>query len=525
MPEPLSTISAAVATHHPQATEAAAQILRQGGNAVDAAVSALSVVCVVLSHQCGFGGYGGSMVLGRASDGQVVALDFDSRAPLEFRDELFSPDHVNRSSHGYLAVTVPAIVAGLGFALREFGTMSWAKVTERAIALAEEGVLVDPDTRRHLEKWRETTDPVSLCAAFPDGNLPQVGQPWIQKDLATMLRTLAREGPEAFYRGEIPRRIVKQVREHGGVLSEADFARYRPTLVEPLSIDYRGHAIFTPPPPSGGITMLQILKTLEQFDLQAVEPWSAEYFHLVVEAAKLCWADRARCLGDPDFVSMPIEQLLSADSAAERAKKIRRHELDAAADNPIDTGPHTSNVSIIDGDGNVVSLTATQGYVFGSRVVIDGLGLVMGHGMSRFDFAPGHPNRPAPGKRMHHNMSPTIALKANRPFAAVGLPGGPKIITVTAQLLASLIDFNAAARQAIDAPRVHTDGGEPIGISAWADETTIHQLEKMGHTIVRGQTVGGPPRDIAGPANVVSQRGDAPLQAASGAAPDAACVI
>ncbi|MEO6435320.1 MAG: gamma-glutamyltransferase [Tepidisphaeraceae bacterium] len=533
MTAPLSTNSAAVATHHPLATVAARKILRAGGNAIDAAVAALSTVCVVLPQQCGFGGFGGSMVVQLAPTdnqahnrpGKAIALDFDSRAPLAFRDDLFSGDHSDKSTCGYLAVTVPAVVAGMGFALREFGTMPWAAVTENAIDLAERGFTVDAETRRQLETWFAGADPVSIRALFSNGKLPAIGELWIQKDLAAMLRILATQGPEAFYHGEIPRRIVKQVREHGGVLSEEDFARYQPTLVEPLRIDYRGHALFTPPPPSGGISMLQILKTLEQFDLSKLAPWSADYFHLLVEAAKLCWADRAMCLGDPDFVKMPIEDLLSAPSAAARAAKINRNGIGLAAENPIDTGPHTSNVSIIDGQGNVVSITATQGNLFGSGVVIDGLGLLMGQGMSRFDFVPGHPNRPAPGKRMHHNMSPTIATKQGRPFAAVGLPGGPKIITVTAQLLAGLIDFAATARQAIDAPRVHTDCGEPIGISAWADDAIIARLESLGHTLERGQSIGGPPGDIAGAANVVRVDPTGPLDAASGAAPDASAIL
>jgi gamma-glutamyltranspeptidase/glutathione hydrolase len=175
------------------------------------------------------------------------------------------------------------------------------------------------------------------------------------------------------------------------------------------------------------------------------------------------------------------------------------------------------NVSVIDADRNVVSLTATQGWQFGSRVVIEGLGLVMGHGMSRFDFVPEHPNRPAAGKRMHHNMSPTIILKRGKPFAAIGLPGGPKIITVTAQLAIDLIDFKLDAAQTVAAPRVHTEGGEPLALSAWAPAPVFAALEAMGHTVTRGQRIGGAPNEVAGNANAVVVQPDGSLCAASGA--------
>ena len=522
--QPLSTIPAALATHHPLAADAGCQILRAGGNAIDAAVASMVTLCVVLPGSVGLGGYGGSMVAYLANRKRVVAMDFDARAPLAYRDGIYADDPQRKSTHGYLAVTVPAVVAGLAMALRDFGTKSWKEVTARAAELAEGGYPIGPFAHSHLRKWAQGVDPVSRRAHFKDGSIPELGQPWVQSDLAKLIRTLADEGPQAFYQGEIARRIVKQVREHGGILSEEDFASYCPRMVEPLSIDYRGHQLFTPPPPSGGVTSLQILKTLEQFDVSAMEPWSAPYLHLVAEAAKLCWADRKQTLGDPDFVQMPLEELLSPQSAAARAAQIRRHDISAGIEAKIDLNPHTSNVSAIDHDGNVVSLTATQGMQFGSYVVIDGLGLVLGHGMSRFDFAPAHPNRPAPGKRPHHNMSPTVMLKEGRPFGAVGLPGATRIVTVTAQLIASLIDFGARAQQAVLAPRVHSDGGEPLEISSKVSEAVKEELAAMGHTVVR-TPVGGEYTDLGGPANAVVLRDDGHVSAASEAGPKASCVV
>jgi gamma-glutamyltranspeptidase/glutathione hydrolase len=516
---------AAVATHHPLAATTAERILRAGGNAVDAAVGAMVTLCVVLPGSVGLGGYGGSIVAFLSKKKQAVALDFDSRCPRAYRDGQYGDDWNTRSNFGYLAVSVPAIIAGLSAALKHWGIKSWKEVCAHALELAENGFPMEAETHRQLDIWRKGADAVSLRAFFPDDKIPDVGQTWRQRDLAGMIRRLGDEGPEAFYRGEIARRIVQQIHDHGGILSEEDMSTYQPTVVEPLRTDYRGHELLTPPPPSGGVSMLQLLKVLEQFDLHAMQPWSAPYMHLVAEASKLVWVDRHRTAGDPDFVKMPIEELLSAPSAAAKAAQLRGHELHHGGDATIDAGPHTSNVSVLDSDGNIVSLTATQGFQFGSRVVIEGLGLVLGHGMSRFDFGPNHPNRPEPGKRMYHNMSPTIALKGGKPFAAVGLPGGTKIITVTAQLLINLIDFGCSATQTVHAPRVHTEGGEPIAVSGSLPEPIVTELKKMGHQVVIGQSIGGPPNEVAGPANAVLVKSSNTLDAASSAAPDAARVI
>jgi gamma-glutamyltranspeptidase/glutathione hydrolase len=515
---------AAVATPHRFAAETARDILQLGGNAVDAAVGAMITLCVVLPGMVSLGGFGGTLVLHSPKRRKTVAIDFDSRCPIGFREELYAHDTAQKADLGYLAVTVPAIIAGLDFALREFGTQSWEQVSQHAMELAENGFPMEAETRRQLDKWHAVADPVSRDAFFPGGSIPQVGELWAQKDLARMMRRLSDEGPKTFYRGEIAKQIVRQVREHGGILSDQDFSTYRPTQSPPVRITYRGFELLTPPPPAGGISVFQLLKLLEQFDLASMRKWSAPYMHLVAEASKLCWADRHRTLGDPDFVKMPIDELLSDDSAAEKAKQLRRHSV--LAGEPVnDTGPHTSNVSVIDREGDIVSLTATQGLQFGSRVVIQGLGLVLGHGMSRFDFKPDHPNRAQPGKRMHHNMSPTIVLKDGKPFAAVGLPGGTKIITVTAQLLVNLIDFGCTPKETVHAPRVHTDGGEPLAVSGSLPQPVVDELTRMGHQIVRGQSIGGPPNEVAGPANAVVVREDGRLDAASSAAADAACVI
>jgi gamma-glutamyltranspeptidase/glutathione hydrolase len=493
----------AVATPHLAAAAAARDILLRGASAVDAAVGAMLACCVVTPGAVGLGGYGGSLVAYLAKSGEAVAVDFDSRAPLAYRPELFG-SLPQRYELGHLSITVPAVVAGLALALERFGTQSWAAVSEPAIGLAEQGVPMTAHLKAQLDDWAKKADAISRRALFPDGTVPEVGTVWRQPDLARLLVRLADQGPRAFYQGDIPQMIVRQVRVGGGILAEEDFERYQPSIVEPLAIDYRGIRVLTSPPPSGGLTSLQILKVLEQFELSNLEPWGAEYFHLFAEAAKQCWQDRAAYFGDPDVRPVPIERLLSDETAREKAARIDKVSAQRFAGSTPPSPPHTANILVADSEGNVVSVTATQGYLYGSQVAIEGLGLVMGHGMSRFDLAEGSPNAPAPGKRMFHNMAPMVLLGPGaRPWAAVGLPGGPKIVTVTAQLVVSLVDFHATPLVAISAPRIHIEADEPIAVSASLPEPVIEQLRAMGHAVARGQTVGGLPDEIGGKANAI----------------------
>jgi gamma-glutamyltranspeptidase / glutathione hydrolase len=403
-----------------------------------------------------------------------------------------------------MSITVPAVVAGLELALNRFGTQSWAVVSGPAILLAEGGVPMTAHLKGQLDEWFRKTDSRSQRALFPGGAAPEVGTVWRQPDMARLLRRLAEQGPREFYRGDIPQMIVGQVRDGGGILSVEDFERYEPLVVEPLATDYRGIRVVTPPPPSGGLTSLQILKVLEQFELANLDPWGAEYFHLFAEAAKQCWQDRVGYFGDPDVNPIPIDRLLSDEAARDKAARIKMGGVARFPGSVTPSPPHTANVVVADSQGNVVSVTATQGYLYGSTVAIEGLGLVMGHGMSRFDLSEGSPNRPAAGKRMFHNMAPMVLLtETGRPWAAVGLPGGPKIVTVTAQLVVSLVDFHASPSIAVSAPRMHVEADEPIAVSATVPEQVIDELRAIGHTVSCGQTVGGQPDEIGGKANAI----------------------
>jgi len=522
--EPTHGSRAAVATPHPAAAEAAREILLAGGNAIDAAVASMLACCVVTPGAVGLGGYGGSLVAYLANRRKTIAIDFDSRAPLEYRQELFASDS-QRYESGYLSITVPAVIAGLAHAVENFGTQSWAAVSQSAIRLAEDGITVSLLLKKQLDDFAKKADAISQRAMFRRGAVPSAGDNWQQPDLAQLLKQLAKDGPRAFYRGDIPEKIVQQVRAAGGILSVQDFREYQPTIVEPLASEYRGYRVYTPPPPSGGLTTLQILKVLESFELSTCEPWGAEYFHLFVEATKLCWLERLQYFGDPDITPIPIDRLLSEDTAKEKAARIHPARTQRFAADPTPSPYHTANIVVADREGNVVSVTATHGYLYGSQVAIDGLGLIMGHGMSRFDVAAGSPNAPAPGKRMFHNMAPTILLdSAGDPFAAVGLPGGPKIVTVTAQLIVSLIDFHASPAVAVSVPRIHIESDEPVAVSATVPESTIEQLRSLGHTVTQGQTVGGQPDEIGGKANAIVIDPTTRTMTAASQAGDAAAV-
>jgi gamma-glutamyltranspeptidase/glutathione hydrolase len=495
MPRQITANSAAVATGHPLGAAAGLEILREGGNAVDAAVAAMLAMCVVVPGSVGIGGYGGSAVIYSARSRKAIAIDFDSRAPLAFRDGLVTADpHSNY--YGARSVTVPAVVAGLDLILREYGSKSWRDVSQPAIRLAEDGFEFDTEHERHFARCAPKFDRQSIEALFVEGAAPNVGGCWQQPHMGSLLRQLADEGPSAFYEGPIADSIIRYLRGRGGILTQEDFKNCRPQVVEPLDAFAAGLNLFTPPPPSGGLTSLAILQTVDCYDLDSLEPWGGPYFHLLAEATKLCWQERYAMLGDPDFVSIPTERLLSAKEAGARIYKIRCGEVLRRKQLSKDS-PHTANVIAADAKGNLISLTATQGWMYGSHLVVDGMGLVLNHGMSRFDYSPGHPNAPAPGKRMQHNMAPMIALRDGRPALAYGLPGGQKIVSVTAQLALDTNYFGATPAAAIAAPRLHTDGGEPLLVSQDMPANVVAELEKFGHNVRREADMGGPVNVLA----------------------------
>jgi gamma-glutamyltranspeptidase/glutathione hydrolase len=502
----LTATTAAAATPYPLCADAANALLKAGGNAVDAAVAGVLATCVISPPQVGIGGYGGTFVFYRAETKTVHAIDFDSKSPYAFKPELYRDPEVAQS--GVLSIAVPGIIAGLALAVEKFGKKKWAEVAAPATRLAEDGFPVTQYLSDMLKKFGGKADKLSVHALMPTGRAPEPGERWAQKDLAALLRRIS-GAPMSFYRGDIPRAIVRQVVAGGGILAEEDFTRYEPHLVEPLHIKYKGFDLYTPPPPAGGLTTFSILKTLESFELDKRERWGAPYLELYAEACKLCWEERRKSMGDPDFVKPPIEEMLSEKSAAARAERIRSgkwHESKPERDE----GEHTCNVIAIDGDRNMVSVTATQGDGWGSFTAIDGLGLSLGHGMSRFTYTPGSPNNPAPGKRMQHNMSPVLILRDGKPYGAVGMAGGTRIVNVTGQFLISLLEFKATPAKALEAPRIHTEGDEPLDVTTNLPEAVFNELQLMGHKLERKAT------RMGGPANAAVLTPDGKINIATG---------
>jgi gamma-glutamyltranspeptidase/glutathione hydrolase len=481
-----------VSTIKKQASEAGVAVLRQGGNAVDAAVAAGMVLCVISPHNVGFGGYGGTMAFYDAKTRRVKCLDFDSRCPLKYRPELYT-DSKNVAHHGYLAAGVPGVIAGFDAALKNFGTKTWADVSPFAAKIAEEGFIADGQLAKDLKAWAAVADPASLEAILPDRTPPKQGELFRLPDLAKLIRSLSAD-PRRFYTGDPAKIIVRQMQAHGGILTDEDFSQYQALVTEPVQITYRGYELLTPPPPSAGITSLSILKTLEHVDLSTYERWGAPYFELFAGASMLCWQDRARWLGDPKFVNVPMEQMLSDKAGAERFHRVCNGDLTPPKDLPPlpPAGEHTCNVVAIDAEGNCVSLTITHGETFGSRVAIGGLGLFLGHGMSRFDYKAGAPNAPQPGKRMQHNMAPLIVLKDGKQHAVIGMPGGPRIVTVTAQLAISVLDFGATPAEAVNSPRIHVETQEPISVNPQVPWEVAAEMVLMGHNVKGLPAVGGP---------------------------------
>ncbi len=488
------------------AAQAGADVLRRGGNAVDAAVAALLVECVVQPHNIGLGGYAGSMVVCLGGRDKAVAIDFDSRAPAAATPDMFRADTCTDNWNietagdsgapgvnegGYLCVTAPPILAGLALALERFGTMPFSELAAPAELLASRGFPVYPQLARVLGMFAAHADPESAQALMPSGVVPKEGDLFVQSDLAALIARLRREGPMAFYSGEIPHAICGVVKRGGGILDPEDFLSVRPTIEEPLRVRCGDCEVLTPRPPSGGLTALQVLRAADLAGLSVADFGSPTYYHLLIEAARHAWSDRARFLGDPDFVNVPLDELLS-----ERRTREVLEAIEAGAP-PMEAPPdavgaqHTVHLSVVDRQRNMVSLTASHGSWFGSMVALKGMGLVMGHGMSRFEFVPGRPNSIAPGKRMLHNMSPIVITRGDRPYCAIGLPGGRRIVNVSALLAHSIAGFGLTCGEAIDIPRFHIDNVLETG--QVDSEPLAEAMRRQGHDVMLSSArIGGP---------------------------------
>jgi gamma-glutamyltranspeptidase/glutathione hydrolase len=479
---------------HPEAATAGESMLADGGNVVDALVTAALVACVVSIHNCGIGGYGGHMTLATADGRTVSSIDFNSTAPAASRPDMFPLDEKGRvreqlNVHGWLAAGVPGTLAGLQLALQRHGTRSLTEVLQPAIQYAREGFQVPAALATVFKNQRATMgkDPALAKLLLVDGQPPAAGTLLRNPELAAVLQTLADRGTvDSFYTGDLAARIAEAFQKHGGLVTRQDLARYRAHEVAPLRFEWSGFEIRTAPLTAGGITVLEalvILKALRWEMLPAGEPSTLQ---TVVETLRLAWADRLRILGDPETRPIDFARLLSADHAREAAARVaeavrERKPIDACGDGRPAGG--TVNLCAVDREGSVAALTLTHGSAFGAQVAVEGLGLILGHGMSRFDPHPGHPNAPGPGRRPLNNMCPTVVLRDGRPVVAVGAAGGRKIVNSVLGFLSEYAGRGATLEAALAAPRVHTEGD--LALAVGKDIPDAHQayLREMGYQL------------------------------------------
>lgn len=498
LPErPVEGRAGMVASAHPLATKAGLEILRKGGNAVDAAVATAFALGVVEPNASGLGG-GGFIVFCNAKTGKTETIDFRETAPQRATPDMYplNPDGKgvqNRASTiGHRACAVPGNLAGLELALRRWGTMRLADVLAPAIRHAEEGYAVTKTLSEMMTNYydRLAQFPEAARVYLKDGLAYEEGEKLVLKDLGKTLRLIAAQGPDVFYRGEIAEAIAKEMAAGGGLITKADLAGYQPKLREPVRGSYRGYEIVSmPPASSGGTHVIQLLNLLEGFDLAGMGHNTAAALHVQAEAGKRVFADRNQFAGDADFVRVPTAGLIAKEYAAQVRKTI---SLERAGEkvppgNPYSVGSGgTSHASFADREGNFVALTQTINLFFASGVVIPGYGILMNDEMDDFSPVPGQANSIAPGKRPSSAMAPTIVLKDGRAQLSLGSPGATRIITTLPQILMNLIDHRMDLQQAINAPRAHCTGGA-IELEARIPERVREELIRRGHRLsVRG---------------------------------------
>jgi gamma-glutamyltranspeptidase/glutathione hydrolase len=462
------------------------EMLAAGGNAVDAAVTAALVASVVAPFHCGPGGYGGSMIVATADGHTIAGIDYNTVAPASLPS---APGSITQI--GWKSVGVPGIPAGMQRALDRYGTKSFAEVVAPAIRYARDGFPVTAQIVRSIREMQKriAADLGSAKLLLPGGEPPKLGSAFKNPELATMLETLAKRGSvESFYKGDIAAKIAAAIQAGGGYVTAADMAAYEARDVKPVSLSWNNWAIHTPPPTAGGATALEALGVLKVLKWNEWDQELPKFLTACVESLRLAWEDRLRFFADPTKVDVPLDRLLGDAHAQELASKVLKALRDnkpnpAWTDNRPANG--TQHLSAVDRNGMMVALTLTHGGYFGAQVTVDGLGLTLGHGLSRFDREPGRANSAAPGKRPLHNMSPTVVFKDGRLTMALGGRGGRKIPNAVFEVLAQYVALGKAPKQAITAPRIHTEGGLKVDLEKEWPESAAAGLQAAGYTVAR----------------------------------------
>jgi gamma-glutamyltranspeptidase/glutathione hydrolase len=502
-----------VASQEATATKIGVEILKKGGNAVDAAAAVGFALAVTLPRAGNLGG-GGFMLIHMADSGETLALDYRETAPAgASRDMYLGPDGAvdeQRARFSHLSAGVPGTVAGLARAVESYGRLSLAEVIQPAVRLAEQGIDVTPDLAASLESRRArlTRWPAAAAVFFrPDASAYRPGEGLVQRDLAWSLRQIAEAGPAAFYRGAIAERIAQEMAAEGGLITRADLAGYRAVLRKPVWGRYRGYEIAAmPPPSSGGVHLVQILNILEGFAIGELGHNGAQSLHLMAEAMKLAYADRSKHLGDPDSWEVPVAGLTSKDYAGALRKRIDRRRATPASEigpgepQPLESN-ETTHFSVMDREGNVVSNTYTINFSYGSGIMVPGTGILLNNEMDDFSAKPGVPNAYGliggaanaiePAKRPLSSMTPTIVFKDGRPFLATGSPGGSRIITTVLQIIMNVVDHGMNVQAATNAPRVHHQWlPDELRVEQGLGPDTLRALEALGHKVTVKNAMG-----------------------------------
>jgi len=455
---------AMVTSLEPLASMAGMRVLQQGGNAFDAAVATAIALTVVDPRMSSIGGNGFATIY-VAKTREVRALNFYGSAPQHATVQIYSGKDY---SHGFLSVPVPSCLKGYEALHKAYGRLPWAQVLEPAIELADKGFLLTQPLADFIQMYEQefAKYPSSAKAFLPAARVPKAGDIFRQPDLARTLKGVAEHGSDYFYRGEVANRIAKFFQDNGGVLTAADLANYEAKWLTPISTTYRGYTIYTQPPSSSAVAVLEQLNILEAYEVKSLGHNSAEYLHLLGEVMRLAVADRNRYVGDPEFVKVPTEKLVSKEYAAERRKLIHMDSTMPAAtagDFSQAEETHTTHLNVADAEGNLVSLTQTLGDFFGSHVVAADTGILLSDEMRHLHLDPNDPSRLEPGKRSRSNESPIIILKDGKPFMAIGTPGSDGIWQHLVQVIVNVVDFGMDIQTAITAPRMRVGGRTEAG--------------------------------------------------------------
>jgi gamma-glutamyltranspeptidase/glutathione hydrolase len=489
-------------------------ILKRGGNAVDAAVATGFAMAVTYPRAGNIGG-GGFMIIHSVDRHEDIAIDYRETAPAATTTSIFlgsdgKPDNA-KSRDSALGIGVPGTPAGLALALEKYGSgkFTLAQLIRPAIDLARNGFILSddgadtlPDWYRRLARWPASAKIFSR----PDGTSLREGDNLIQTDLAATLEAIAAQGPRGFYEGPVAEKLAKAIVNAGGIITMDDLKAYQPVIRDPVHGTYRGYDIVSMPlPSSGGVVLVESLNILEGFPLTDMKQGSAGSLHILIEAMKRAYADRAHYLGDPAFVSAPVATLVTKEYAARQRAGIDLDHAtpwaDAVATAPPREGSNTTHFSVVDSFGNAVSNTYTLNFSYGVGLVADGTGVLLNNELDDFTAAPGAANAyglvgfdanlPGPGKRPLSSMSPTIVLKDGKPVLVTGSPGGSRIISTVLQVIVDVLDYHMDVAAAVAAPRLHHQWlPDEVRVERGFPEATLEALRAKGHTIVEpmGQT-------------------------------------